>query len=165
MLANPKHFGLDLTFWLWAQVLATVSLATSLCISLAGHVTRLCICWWTSPSVFLMSFSRGLASVFQGMSEFHGVLWQLFKQPCLFSKGRCLHWSESSLFSSGRYSLLWAWSQAKAATVIQVWKPDEWHTTPQPDAGVYVYQTMVASYMRAEITGARCERGPVLWWL
>lgn len=39
---------------------------------------------------------------YQGRSEMLGVLWQLFKQPHSLSKGRCLHWSESCLFSSGR---------------------------------------------------------------
>lgn len=59
----------------------------------------------------------------------HGVLWQLFKQPRSPLKGRCLQWSESCLFSSGRcfpasgleLELKWLFTRK-----TQVWKPQEW---------------------------------------
>lgn len=72
------------------------------------------------PSVHLVSFFcqfslPDLPLFYQGRSETHGVHWQLFKQPCSLSKGRCLHWSESCLFSSGRCFPLQAWAGTKMA--------------------------------------------------
>lgn len=71
--------------------------------------SALCVvaCQWPSPSVHLVTFFCRFSLpdsplFYQGRSETHGVLWQLFKQPRSLSKGRCLHWSESCLFSSGR---------------------------------------------------------------
>lgn len=75
-------------------------------------------CQWMSPVHLLRSsfcwFSLLYMSLFyQGRSEMHGALWQLFKQPHLLSKGRCLQWSESCLFSSRRCFPPQVWAGTK----------------------------------------------------
>lgn len=109
-------------------------------------------CQWTSPSVHLVSFFcrfslPDLPLFYQGRSETHGVLWQLFKQPRSLSKGRCLHWSESCLFSSGRCFPLQAWAGTKMALYQKhkLGKREEWQNTPWPDADGVVCVCVCAS--------------------
>lgn len=153
------HFSVQVTKWFLSQHLVSQN-------KQIFHLFLWCLwyrCQWRLLSVlslFCWFFFPYMSLFYQGSSEMHGVLWQLFKQPRLLSKGRCLHWSESCLFSSRRCFPPQAWAGIKMASYQKHELGNlrrHWRCLTEWCLNVCVCILLRwQNRVRAVITGARC---------